>query len=296
MRRPGSLSKWAVLAVATVALSASATHYSLWIKGRGAGGAPGNHLDFSYWGPAGVEAGVNKRAVNWDGYSRIAGQNALVRDALDCYCTGDNWCTIAAYSAGDLMIGYALDLYGGTQRYKKDGVPNAAGQCTNTDGRTQTGWNIKWVDVAAGAAGGSELANAGAWAVSEPLVSDLKTSTARALYDHNNTRGRLFYMFAGARGTAYSGLLPGQDDEVVAYHSSGGVSGSSGGAYCNPRDWFCNDLTLGAGPNGGGRAKWTNHSVLFRDDGEDFNHYPNGQWGGIVSKMREDMARYATGP
>ena len=42
-------------------------------------------------------------------------------------------------------------------------------------------------------------------------------------------------------------LLPGQDDEVVAYHSSGGVSGASGASFCNPRDWFCNDLTLGVG-------------------------------------------------
>ena len=85
------------------------------------------------------------------------------------------------------------------------------------------------------------------------------------------------------------GLLPGQDDEVIAYHSSGGVSGSSGGTYCNPGDWFCNDLTLGTAPTQGGRPKWANHSVVFRDDGEDYNHYTNGNWGGIVSRMRADM-------
>lgn len=284
-----SVFRWSVFAVACVALSSYATNYSLWIKGRGSSGAPGNHADFSYWGPETVNAGINKKSVNWDGYNSISTQNYRIRDALDCYCTGPNWCYIAAYSAGDLMIGYALDLYGGTKRHKKTPIPNASGQCTNSDGGTQRGWNIKWVDVAAGAAGGSELANAGAWALSEPLVSDLKTSTARAMYNHNNTRGVMFYMFAGAKGGSASALLPGQDDDVVAYHSSGGVAGSSGGAYCNPDDWLCNDLTLGTAVNQGGQPKWTNHSVVLRDDGENYSHYLDGNWGGVVSKMRADM-------
>jgi len=284
---------WAAGIVALAALSSQATNYSLWINGRTGGGQIGNYADFTYWGPSSTAAGVNKKAVNWDGYNHISSQNYLIRDALDCYCTGNNWCYIAAHSAGNLMIGYALDLYGGTARYKKTPSPNSSGQCTNSDGTTQTGWNIKWVDIAGGAAGGSELADAGSWALSEPLVGDLKTSTSRAMYNHNNTRGKMFYMYAGAKGTVYSGILPGQDDEVVAYHSSGGVSGSSGGSYCNPSDWFCNDLTLGTSANQGGRAKWTNHSVAFRDDGETVNHYASGNWAGIISKVRADMVNNA---
>jgi hypothetical protein len=124
-------------------------------------------------------------------------------------------------------------------------------------------------------------------------VQDLKTSTARAMYNHNTTLGIWFYMYAGARGTAYSVILPGQDDEAVAYHSSGAVSGTSGGSYCNPGDWFCNDLTLGTAVNQGGWAKWNYHSVSFRDDGEDYNHYTNGNWGGIVSVMRSAMVNSA---
>jgi hypothetical protein len=284
-----TLCRWAAVAAACVAATGYATNYSLWINGRTGGGQLGNHADFSYWGPAGANAGVNKKSVNWDGYNHVSSQNYLVRDALDCYCTGNNWCYVAVHSAGNLMIGYALDLYGGTARYKKNAIPNSSGQCGNTDGTTQTGWNIKWVDVAGGAAGGSELANSGDWALSEPLVSDLKTSTARAMYNHNNTRGKMFYMYAGAKGTVYSGLLPGQDDEAIAYHSSGGISGTGGGSYCNPSDWFCNDLTLGTGAAQGGRAKWSNHSVVFRDDGEAFNHYAAGNWGGVVSRVRADM-------
>lgn len=277
----------------TSAPAAFAANYTLWIHGRGASGQIGNHEDFSAWGPASVQAGVNKKAVNWDGYSRVGEQNIHIRNALDCYCTGENWCYIAAYSAGDLQMGYALSLYGGSQRHKKNATPNASGVCGNTDGTTQTGWNIKWVDVASGAAGGSELADKGSWAMSEPLVSDLVTTTARAMYDHNVTRGRWFYMFAGAKGTFYSGMLPGQDDEVVAYHSTGAVSGSSGGSYCNPGDWWCNDLTLGTQACQNGRAKWTGHTVQFRDDDEAYDHYANGSWAGIVGKVREDVVIYA---
>ena len=145
MRRPlFSTIRFAVLGAALLALTATATNYTLWVKGRGSGGQPGNHLDFSYWGPASVAAGANKRAVNWDGASRISTQNHLVRDALDCYCTGPNWCHIAAYSAGDLMLGYTLALYGQSARQKKIPVPNASGQCSNDmSGTTQVGFCLK---------------------------------------------------------------------------------------------------------------------------------------------------------
>ncbi|MBJ6761014.1 hypothetical protein JGU66_09585 [Myxococcaceae bacterium JPH2] len=282
-------------AVMLVGTEAAATNYTLWIHGRNGGGTQaGNYNDFSYWGPASTAAGVNKKAVNWNGTQRVGNENGRIRDALDCFCTGDNWCYIAAHSAGDLQIGYALSLYGGSTRTKKNASPNSSGVCGNLDGSTQTGWNIRWVDVASGAGGGSELADVGEWAVSEPLVSDLVTTTARAMYNHNTTRNVWLYMFAAAKGTLYSGILPGQDDEAVAYHSTGGVSGSSGGSYCNPGDWFCGGtLNTGTAACSDGRAKWTNHSVDFRDDGESVNHYANGNWGGIVSKVRADMVTYA---
>lgn len=230
--------------------------------------------------------------MNWDGYNRISTTNSRIRDGLDCYCTGANWCYIAAHSAGDLQMGYALSLYGGTTRKVKNATPNGAGVCGSAGG-TQTGWNIKWITVAAGSAGGTELANLGSWAVSDPLTADHKTSTARAMYDHNQTRAAWFYMFAGAKGTAYSSILPGQDDEVVAYHSSGGVSGSGGASFCNPRDWFCNDLTMDATVNEGGRPKWAYHAVMFRDDAEAYDHYTRGNWQGMVSKMRADVVTFA---
>lgn len=277
------------LAVAT--FSASATNYALWINGRSNSAKVGNTADFSYWGPAGTNAGVNKIAVNWDGYNSIASQNAIVRNALDCYCTGDNWCYIATHSAGDLMLGYTLANYGGSARIKS--APGSDGSCKATGAGTQTGWNIKWVRAASGAGGGSELSDYGSWALSEPLVKDLKTTTARAMFDHNNTRNIWFYMYAGAKGTFYSAILPGQDDEAVSYHSTGGVAGTAGRSLGNPSDWFSNDLTLGTAANEGGSVKWSYHSVTLRDDNESYNHYGSGNWQGIIGPVRAAMANYA---
>jgi len=282
-----------LVSLTTVCSIASAANYTLWINGRTGGGVVGDYASFTYWGPAGTAAGVNKKSVNWDGYNSIATQNDKIRNALDCFCTGTNWCYVATHSAGDLMLGYTLANYGGSSRMKKNAVAGSGGVCSNTDGSSQTGWNIKWVRAASGAGGGSELSDAGSWTTSEPLVKDLKTTTARAMYNHNTTRNVWFYMYAAAKGTVYSGILPGQDDEAVAYHSSGGVSGSSGGSYCNPSDWFCNDLTLGTAANEGGSAKWSYHSVLFRDDGETYNHYTNGNWQGIVGVVRGAMVSSA---
>ncbi len=135
----------------------------------------------------------------------------------------------------------------------------------------------------------------GSWAVSDPLTSDLKTSTARALYNHNSTQGKWFYMFAGASGTLYSGTLPGQDDEAVAYHSSGGLSAT--GSFCNPGDWFCDDSlysgTTGSTKSGTAVPKWSNHYTDFIDTSESYNHYTSGSWAGIMSVVRQDMVNYA---
>ncbi|WP_309887786.1 hypothetical protein [Archangium sp.] len=281
-----------IAATALVGAEASATNYSLWIHGRnGNTTQPGNYANFSYWGPSTTAAGVNKKAVNWLGTQRISVENYRIRDALDCFCTGTNWCYVAAHSAGNLQIGYALSLHGGSTRSVRNAVPNSSGVC-GTTGATQVGWNIKFVDVASGAGGGSELANMGDWASSDPLTSDLVTSTARGMYNHNTTRAKWFYMFAGARGTAYSGTLPGQDDEAVAYHSTGGVS--STGSFCNPGDLFCGGtLNTGTAATSNGVAKWSYHSVKLRDDAEAYDHYAAGNWAGIVGPVRSDMVTYA---
>ncbi|MFO0659753.1 MAG: hypothetical protein U0165_07975 [Polyangiaceae bacterium] len=296
-----------------VASTASATTYSLWVHGRNTdrNTQTGNYNDWTYWGPGSTAAGANKRSVNWDGVSHLAVANVGIRAALDRYCTGANWCNVATHSTGGPMIGYALALWGGSTRSVHDA---ASGTAT---GATQTGWNINWIDDGASAAGGTELADLGYWAVSDYITNDLRTGVVRSMYDHNQTRGRYRYMFAGASGTLYSGALPGQDDEVVAYHSAGGVnyanidgSYTQTGSYCNPGDWFC-DTTLSTGTSSmgwswscgflwlstcyGNAYKFSNHTVYFRDSSESYNHYTSGNWGGITSQVRNDMVTYSTG-
>lgn len=268
----------------------------LWIHGRWTDGTGpsviGNYEDFVYWGPSDVEAGANKKAVNWGGEDRLSLSNVYVRRALDCFCTGESWCVVGAHSAGDAQIGYALAMYGGSERPVTSGEPDGSGRCEGTGG-TQSGWNIEWVSVAGGAAGGSELADIGEWAVSDTVTGDLRTDTARTLYDHNATQGAWVYRFVGAKGTLYSGLLPGQDDEVVAYHSAGAMS--EVGSFCNPGDWACGDvlpMDQGASPKKG-IPKWDHHTVYLRDDGEALGHFAKEKWGGIVGPLREDMVQYA---
>jgi hypothetical protein len=269
-----------------------AKKYTLYINGRSENsGAVGDYYDWSYWGGPISDGGLNKRAVNWNGKDNVASTNAEIRKALDCFCTGNNWCNIVAHSAGNLQLGYALANFGASDRLKMSGeINHATKQCIqkpfeNRVWAYQKGWNIRMSAIPGGAAGGSALANIGSiWLGG--INDDLVTSTARKLYDHNLTRGTQFNMFAGAKGKVQSGLIPGQDDGAVGYDSAGGVSGSTGVTLCNPGNIFCSALTLMNDP-AIGRAKWNQHYVRFRDDSEQFDHFANKSWGGIISKARE---------
>jgi hypothetical protein len=295
---PARLAARFVVAALVLLFSADvgATNYTLWIHGRNSGGAvSGNYADFKYWGPATTAAGVNKRAVNWDGRSSISAENGKIRNALDCFCTGSNWCYINVHSAGDMHIGYALSLFGNTDRSKKDARPGADGVCGNTDGTKQRGWNIKWVHVASGASGGSELADIGGWATGEPLSTDLKTANARVLYNHNNTAGVTFFRYAGAKGGVQSALMPGEDDGAVAYHTTGGCSavGRYGNKYERTLFTTTHELTLGTAACGDGTPKWNNHTVALRDASVLYDHFANGNWLGIIGPVRSDAVLYA---
>jgi hypothetical protein len=308
---------------------ATAENHSLWINGMSTSNAfkEGQYDNFSYWGPypSGNTAGSKPKAVNWDGIRNVGATNGHIRDALDKFCTGNNWCYIAAHSAGNLQIGYALANYGDSDRTKH--ACNVNGQCKPSGGM-QKGWNVKSVHVAGGAAGGSEVAGVavGLWTGAVNLffdllgiesdapgiipnmliLRDLVPSTARSLYDHNVTGGVQFHMYAGSNdnNVLTRHLLAGDDDNLVAYHSSGGVAGSSGRPLCNDNKFLCGELTRGTAPNGNsswphlikGGEKWNNHTVAFRDNA---GHYPHGSgngpkvWGGIIGVVRDAMAKFA---
>lgn len=309
----------------TTAGAALAETHSLWINGMSTSnaGKEGQYDNFSYWGPSpkGTEAGPNPKAVNWNGLSTVGATNRHIRAALDKFCTGRNFCHVAAHSAGNLQIGYALANFGGSPRAIHS--RNSQGVYAPSGG-TQVGWNIRSVKVAGGAAGGSEAAGllsqstqvadavlatlfpgeipSAQTLLDLVILGELVPATARSLYDHNVTAGVPFHMYAGAKHSPHTRLLLlGEDDNLVAYHSSGGVAGSSARALCNSRDAFCGELTIGSGPNKNsswpyivkGGEKWNDHSVITRDDAGTLPH-GSGQgpkvWGGIIGSVKAAMA------
>jgi hypothetical protein len=69
---------------------------------------------------------------------------------------------------------------------------------------------------------------------------------------------------------------------------------ASTGSFCNPGDAFCDGtLNTGTSATSNGKAKWSFHSLQFRDDNEAFNHFTNGNWAGIVSQVRADTVSFA---
>ena len=314
LKSPSSVLAFMFFALTSFSGTAIATTYTVYIHGKASNGGTftegANYHDLSYWAPVdGVSVGgFNQRAINWDGKNRIADTNAAIRDGLDCYCTGANNCHVVVHSAGNLQLGYALEKYGSSKRNKftppnyNGGAPASA--CLNAYDLAasinkifgfpppiladfqQSGWNIKSVTVAAGAAGGSELARP----ITYPMAGlnrDLDVATARSLYDHNKTQGHLFNLYIGANSEvsklwtdvitdlatgAVAALLPGEDDGAVAYHSSAGRKSSgkfcnTGVVWFNPATWGCTKVATGKSD-----AAWTNHSVSNVDTSESYNH------------------------
>ena len=130
-------------------------------------------------------------------------------------------------------------------------------------------------------------------ALSEPLVKDLKTSTARAMYNHNETRNVWFYMYAGAKGHDLLWHLAGGQMMRAVYPLDRWCCGIVWNLALQSSVGFCNDLTMGTASNEGGSVRWAYHSVVFRDDSESYNHYANGNWQGIISVVQAAMVNYA---
>jgi hypothetical protein len=206
-----SISKLVALAAAmligTVASTAGATNYSLWIHGR-TGGTPSGG---SYWAEsngANAATGVNVVDVNYNGTQHISQSNPTVVSYLNQYCTGGNSCYIQCHSAGCAQIGYAEALHPGA-------------------------WNIIWVLAGGSAAGGSELAgNLAYFFTGSSLDLDLGVGTMRALYNHDvvgdDIAGYVYNYLGGDYASLTTCLFPGgclfgsgANDSAVAFHSSG---------------------------------------------------------------------------
>jgi hypothetical protein len=141
---------------------------------------------------------------------------------LDACCTDSNSCVIYNFSNGDNVVGYTLDALASTTTVCPGGV------CEEV-----LDWNILEVRTAAGNGGGSALSSWGSLAdlFGCDLSSQIGPSQARALYDHNNTRGVPINHIGGFLDQVDGSdqlvldagwfFLPWHNDGAVAYHSSG---------------------------------------------------------------------------
>lgn len=165
----------------------------------------------NYWGGA-VTGITNVRFIGFDGtqgggaYSwNSCGAQKQFNDALRVFCSGVNRCSVYTHSTGGLVVSAYFGLNNPTV-------------------------NVLRIQLLASAAGGSELADFStsylAWLGFDTLGGQLdqsvSTSGARNGFDHNQSRGRVYYTTSG-EGSDYllatSPLLPGKDDGVLANHS-----------------------------------------------------------------------------
>lgn len=173
---------------------------------------------------------------------------------LNNHCRRDQGksCSILCHSTGCPIAGKTLDVYG-------------------NNGAT---WNINRVLTMGSAEGGTELADVQASLLPTPLGPltllfagwtglTLQTGLVRGAYDHNDTAGVTFFHVAGYDGgsTGTAGLILGQDDGVVPFHSACGYVKVFQATQCS-NDWEWVRKTKFGIPYYVQRtvARWTNHT------------------------------------
>lgn len=184
-----------------------------------------------YSAPLGVWDGVTSISAEVDQHDSMATATADLASVLDQYCVGKSWCYVLTYS-------------------------NGGGVVSKLFAESATQWNIAYVINSASNEGGSELGEFGLLSdlVGCDIATEIQPSFQRS-WNHNDTNGNAFYMVGGYNGMFLtSWFLPGEDDGVVAYHSSAGAS--SMGSYTN----LC-EPTL-----------WANHFIVGSCSGYDLTH------------------------
>ena len=213
-----------LLAASLLATELSATTYNLFVHGRSGDSHCASLTSVysgttdvnNYWG--GSVTGVsNVRYVGFDGtksggaYSwSSCGAQSQFHQAMNTFCTGSNSCRIYTHSTGGLVAAYYLYAVG------------------------TSGLNIIDIRLMANASGGSELADFStsylAWlgfdTTGGELDQSVSTSGARS-WNHNDTSGQVLDLTSGEASDyfgATSGLLPGEDDGVLANHTLCGIN------------------------------------------------------------------------
>ncbi|MCA9614778.1 MAG: hypothetical protein KC586_18605 [Myxococcales bacterium] len=240
----GGMKTLATLVLAALALAAIPTHADAqtmiyvnglgsthWLDGNSKGSTPRN-ANLS-WINTHVDVWADQR---YDHQQAVASFKAV----LDQHCMGTNWCYVMAYSNGGAVVTEAMSVYG--SRWPR----------------------LSWAFTTAGNQGGSELADL-SW-MSElfggcDMADEIAPSVHRRPgFNHNampapvyNVGGDGWCWGCGAGAT--HAILPGNDDGVVAPHST--WSYSSRGSY----DHGCQS------------TQWSNHYTAYRCDGVGEDHF-----------------------
>lgn len=223
------------------------TTRTLWIRGLDFSGGEGTIMPWGsteYWGAP--LTGPNPIPVNYHARAYLGVSNVVLEYVMDRECVAPASCVLACHSAGCAQSEFALVA----------------------KGREGTRWNVLDILGGGAAVGGSELADDGSWTgIGGFLSRDLKTTTIRALYDHDAVGVRVGYG-AGAHASSTGGslILLGQDDGAVGYHSSGAARWAL--SFGNPDDG--SDYLLPVGEYSS--DLYADHWVYLRDDEESFNH------------------------
>lgn len=173
----------------------------------------------SYWGVQDNTTPVIHTGYDGRFNPTVAGAergSTRLLENLNKYCRRDRGqsCRIVNHSMGGLTTGFVLANYNRSNIY-----------------------NVLYVTALVSAEGGSELANIGnpilrtlnviTLGLSDfflnfpDAVQTLKTSAARAAYDHNLTNGTPFYHLGGNTSEWYiNWIFPGSHDTVLAMHST----------------------------------------------------------------------------
>jgi hypothetical protein len=190
--------------------------------------------------------------------------NSFKTSYLDVYCGAGNTCYIYNYSAGDNVMGYLFANYGDI-------------------------WNIGYVYTTGGAGGGSALSGDIASTLTCSFANQLTESSARGMYNHNDTNAKTVYREAGEKtmlassgacaagsvlnfltlGLVSTHCLSGSNDGAVEYGSAGAyVDNMNPGSYAN---YDHSDMWSEG-------SHWTGHISVWTpstsyDEGEYLNHY-----------------------
>ena len=148
-----------------------------------------------------------------------SGAQRRIWEVLRNRCMGGNRCKVICHSMGCLAFGYFNARYNRSFAYKVTHVIALASAEGGSEVASAGVWIIKRVGNYLGGFIGSALAEIAVRGLA-PAIYNLQVSRARGLYNHNDAYNTNFYHWAGSKGSVLSWMLPGEDDFIVAFHST----------------------------------------------------------------------------